>query len=378
MPAHRAVAATTLPSPQQPRIVPVARPYMPAAGRILPYLERIDEARWYSNFGPLLLEFETRLADRFTAPAAVATAASGTLAMTLALKAMGAASGSLCAMPSWTFVATAHAAVQAGLIPWFLDVDPETWMLRPETVRGAMAAAPRPVGAVIPVCAFGRIPDLAAWAAFGEDTGLPVLLDAAAAFDALDELPVPAMVSLHATKVLGSGEGGFIAARDQALIDHVRTLTTFGFSGSRLSNVAATNAKLSEYAAAAGLASLDGWPAARLRYMLAAQRLRMALLATPVQFQPGWGVDWISSVCVVRLPDGCADQVEARLALAGVDSRRWWGLGCHTSPAFRDLPRTALPATERLAASTIGLPFAMDLEMDEIDLVAHALAGALG
>jgi dTDP-4-amino-4,6-dideoxygalactose transaminase len=377
MPAHSAVAeARPLPSPQ-PHAIPVARPYMPAAGRILPYLERIDEARWYSNFGPLLLEFEARLAARFAAPAKVATTASGTLGLTLALTAMGARPGTLCAMPSWTFVATAHAALQAGLIPWFVDVDEQTWMLQPDQLRDAMACAPGPIGAVIPVCAFGRTPDLSEWAAFSADTGIPVLLDAAAAFDALDDLPVPAMVSLHATKVLGSGEGGFIAARDEGLIARVRELTSFGFRGSRLSHVPATNAKLSEYASAIGLASLDGWPAARLRYMLAAQRLRMALVNTPVEFQPGWGAEWISSVCVVRLPEGSADAIEARLNAAGVDTRRWWGAGCHTSPAFEGLPHTALPVTEILAASTIGLPFAMDLEPDEIERIAIALTTAL-
>lgn len=376
MSAHQAVAMQPARSPQ-PWIVPVARPHMPAASRILPYLERIDAARWYSNFGPLLLEFEARLADRFTEPSNIATVASGTLGLTLALKAMGAEPGTLCAMPSWTFVATAHAAVQAGLIPWFVDVDPQSWMLEADDLRAVLASAPGRVGAVIPVCAFGRIPDLAAWAAFTAETGLSVLLDAAAAFDALDEAPIPAMVSLHATKALGTGEGGFIVARDPALIERIRALTTFGFNGSRLSQVAATNAKLSEYAAATGLASLDGWTAARLRYMLTAQRLRMALLSAPAQFQPGWGVDWISSVCVVRLPDGVADRVEARLTAAGVDSRRWWGHGCHTSPAFQDLPRTGLPTTRVLAQSTIGLPFAMDLESDEIERVALALTEAL-
>jgi dTDP-4-amino-4,6-dideoxygalactose transaminase len=350
---------------------------MPSAGRLLPYLERIDEARWYSNFGPLLREFETRLAERFAAPARIATVASGTLGLALALKAMGAPAGTLCAMPSWTFVATAHAAIQAGMTPWFIDVDPDSWMLRPGEVRAAMEAAPGPVGAVIPVCAFGHVPDLSGWAALAEETGIPILLDAAAAFDALDDLPIPAMVSLHATKVLGSGEGGFVAARDEALIKRVRELTSFGFRGSRISQLSATNAKLSEYAAAVGLASLDQWMAVRLRYMLAAQRLRIALIDAPVRFQPGWGDAWISSVCVVRLPDGSADRVEAELRTFGVDTRRWWGMGCHANPAFETAPRTALPVTGMLGASTIGLPFAMDLEPDEIDLIAGAVRHSL-
>lgn len=376
MSAQPAVVSAPVACPQ-PRTVPVARPQMPASARIQPYLERIDDARWYSNFGPLLNEFEGRLAERFATPSKVVTAGSGTIGISLALKAMKARAGGLCAMPSWTFVATAHAALEAGLQPWFVDVDPASWMLDPDAMRAVLRDAPGPVGAVIPVCAFGRVPDLNAWAAFSEDTGLPVLADAAAAFDALDDAPVPAMVSLHATKVLGVGEGGFIVSRDEALAEDIRALSSFGFRGSRLSHTPATNAKLSEYAAAVGLASLDGWASVRLRYMLAAQRLRIALMHAPVEFQPGWGVDWISSVCVVRLPDGSADRIEARLREAGVDTRRWWGHGCHTSPAFADCPHAALPVTERLAASTIGLPFAADLDAEEIELVARTLTAAL-
>jgi dTDP-4-amino-4,6-dideoxygalactose transaminase len=376
MSARAARAAAAEPA-LRPAAIPVARPFMPTAERILPYLEQIDAGRWYSNFGPLVSAFEARLAERFVQPTRVVTVANGTLGLTLALKALGTRPGQLCALPSWTFVASAHAVLQAGLVPWFLDVDPETWMLDPPAVRAALAKAPGEVGAVIPVCAFGRMADLDAWALFQAETGVPVLADAAAAFDAIDDAPVPAMVSLHATKVLGAGEGGFLAVRDEALAQRIFELTTFGFRRSRISQQPAFNAKLSEYAAAVGQASLDGWPAARLRYLLAAQRVRIALMDAPVGFQPGWGSDWVSTTCVVALPDGAADAVEVALKASGVDTRRWWGHGCHTCPAFADAPRMALPVTERLAASTIGLPFALDLEAEEIDQVATALRQAL-
>jgi dTDP-4-amino-4,6-dideoxygalactose transaminase len=370
------------PAPSEPSNAPpkiaVARPSMPTAGRLAPYLERMDEARWYSNFGPLLCEFEQRLAARFTQPAHVATAANGTLALTLALQALGAQPGGFCAMPAWTFVATAHAVVQAGLAPWFIDVDPATWMLDPALLEAELGKAPGRVAAALPVAAYGAMPDLAAWARFRADTGIPVLLDAAAAFDALNQAAIPAMVSLHATKTLGVGEGGFVASDDQALIAAIRERSTFGFRNSRESLFIATNAKLSEYAAAVGLAGLDAWPATRLRYRRAAQHLRIALAGRPeVVFQDGWGFDWISSVCVVRLPDGRAGEIEARLNAAGVETRRWWGGGCHASPAFADAPRADLAVTETLARSTLGLPFAADMTTEDIRQVAEALMSAL-
>lgn len=356
----------------------VARPRLPPAEAILPYLQRIDEARWYSNFGPLLTELEGRLAERLRPASHVLTVSNATQALTLALQAMDLPAGGHVVLPAWTFVATAHAVVQAGLRPWFVDVDPQTWMLDPAAVAALAPELRREACAVIPVCAFGALPDLAAWRAFREATGVPVLIDAAAAFDTLADARLPAVVSLHATKALGLGEGGYLATEDAALAARVRQLTTFGFKGSRESLVTATNAKLSEYTAAVGLAALDAWPADRLRWRRAAQHLRIALVGQPqVSFQEGWGTDWVTSVCTVGLPPGSAARVAASLLEDGVDTRQWWGGGCHASRAFADCRREPLPVTAALAASTLGLPFSIDMDEDAIARLAGALERAL-
>lgn len=367
-------AAMRLPEPACDPI-PAARPRLPPAEAILPYLKRIDQSRQYSNFGPLCGEFESRLAGRFCSGSEVVTVVNATLALMLTLQAMDLPRGGLVGLPSYTFVATAHAVIATGLTPWFLDVEAEDWMLSPATVAAALSGAPGPVVAVIAVAAFGAQPDLQAWKAFRETTGIPVILDAAAAFDQAADADLPTVVSLHATKVLGVGEGGFLATRDRALAARVRQLTTFGFKGSRVAELPATNAKLSEYACAVGLAALDEWDATRLQYLRASQLMRAAMTFLPqVQFQPGWGVDWVTSVCCVRLPDGLADAVELGLDLFGIQTRRWWGAGCHAEPAFADCPRGDVSVTGRLGQSVIGLPFAVDMNATEISRVAAALA----
>ncbi|NBB65689.1 aminotransferase class I/II-fold pyridoxal phosphate-dependent enzyme [Pseudomonas sp. ODNR1LW] len=360
------------------RVVPAARPRLPDADAVLPYLRRIDSARNYSNFGPLLTEFESRLARRFEPVSEVVTCVNGTQALTLTLQALDLAKGSLVAVPAYTFVATAHAVIAAGLTPLLLDVDPDDWMLRPATVRDALAWAPAPVSAVVVVAAFGAMPDLEAWKALREDTGLPILLDAAAAFDQARVAEIPTVVSLHATKVLGVGEGGFLATTDADLAMRVRQSTTFGFRGSRLSDVAATNAKLSEYASAVGLAALDSWETDRLQFLRTAQMMKVAMTFLPdVQFQPGWGDGWVTSVCSVRLPNGSVDAVEQSLRDQDIHTRRWWGGGCHVNPAFAECPRGDLSVTETLSGSVLGLPFAIDMDGDDISRVAAALRSAL-
>ncbi len=358
--------------------VAVARPRLPNAEAILPYLHRIDAARWYSNFGPLINELEQRLADRFARTTKVVTVANATQALTLGLQAMDLMPGGYVVLPAWTFVATAHAVIQAGLTPWFVDVDPVTWMLDVAEIEDLALNLQGEVVAVIPVCAFGAMPDLDRWVAFRQATGIPVLIDAAAAFDTLHDARLPAVVSLHATKVLGLGEGGYLATEDAEFAGKVQQLTTFGFNGCRDSLIPATNAKLSEYAAAIGLAALDSWPADRLRFLRTAQHLRIALIGRPdVRFQEGWGTDWATSVCSVALPLGSADQVANSLRQDGVDTRQWWGRGCHTNRAFTDCRREPLPVTQALASSVIGLPFSIDMDAHAIARTAAALDRAL-
>ncbi|WP_165187179.1 aminotransferase class I/II-fold pyridoxal phosphate-dependent enzyme [Caulobacter soli] len=374
----RGFARSSAPAVKPIEPLVIARPELPQAEALLPYLRRIDAARWYSNFGPLLTEFEARLTARFEPDTQVVTCANGTQGLALCLQALQLAPGSLCAVPAYTFVATAHAVISAGLIPYFLDVDPDTWTLQPHTVREALAHAPAPVSAVILVAPFGLTPDLAPWLELREQTGVQVVVDAAAAFDAVHSAALPTVVSLHATKVLGIGEGGFLATEDHRLAQRVRQLTTFGFRGSRDSQMPATNAKLSEYAAAIGLAALDAWPHNRLRWLRAAQGLRAATTHLPqVAFQPGWGLSWATSVCSVQLPDGMAATVERGLSEQGVETRRWWGLGCQTNPAFADCPRGDLTQTDRLGQAVIGLPFSIDLDHEQISRVAAALAASV-
>jgi dTDP-4-amino-4,6-dideoxygalactose transaminase len=354
--------------------LPVARPLLPDAEAIAPYLRRIDNARWYSNFGPLNAELEARLSTH-AGGAATCTVANATQGLALLLRAVSRGPG-VCLMPGFSFVATAHAAAQAGLTPYFIDVDSASWMLTPERARAAIARATSPVCAIVVVAAFGAMPDLEGFAALERETGVPVIVDAAAAFDTLVSTLasplLPAVVSLHATKVLGAGEGGYVVAPRAELIEKVRALSSFGFAGSRIASQIGTNAKMSEYGAAIALAALDQWPEQRALWMEAARKLRLALTRrSAVRLQPGWGVDWVSSTCALEV-DGAKSAI-ARLAADGIVACQWWGDGLHREPAFAAFPREKLTNVEALAARVIGAPFFVDMKDADVRRVADAL-----
>lgn len=145
----------------------------------------------------------------------------------------------------------------AGLVPHFVDVSPETWAMDAAAISNEIARAPASVGAVMPVAPFGRPIDVAPWDEFRGRTGLPVVIDAAAGFDAMQPGRTPVVVSLHATKIIGTGEGGFVMSTDAAPVRAVHVRANFGFEADRQARVPSTDAKMNEFHAAVGLAAFD-------------------------------------------------------------------------------------------------------------------------
>jgi hypothetical protein len=239
------------------------------------------------------------------------------------------------------------------------------------------ASAPGEIGAVMPVAPFGRPIDVHAWDRFRAASGVPVVIDAAAAFDTVVASATPSIVSLHATKVLGIGEGGFVLCNNIELIRAIRARMNFGFHGRREAVVEAFNGKLSEYHAAVGLAAMDTWVGDRGEWLAIAARYRQRLAASRLaRLQDGFGETWVSSVCVLDLGRADADRLEPRLAAAGIETRRWWGAGAHAHPSTAKWPRAPLPVTEALSASTLAVPMFRGMSAADVDRVVDFLETA--
>jgi dTDP-4-amino-4,6-dideoxygalactose transaminase len=230
----------------------------------------------------------------------------------------------------------------------------------------------------MPVMPFGMPLDIAKWDAFRSRTGIAVVIDAAAAFDGLVPGAVPSVVSLHATKVLGIGEGGFVISTDTSLTRAVRIRANFGFQGSRQAQAAAFNAKLSEYHAAVGHAALDEWAQAREEWNDAAGAYRRALSGSNrVSLQRDFGTAWVGSTCLLGFDRPIADRIEEALARCDIDTRRWWSAGAHTHPATASYLRTPVPVTDVLARSTLAVPIHRNIGAAEISRVADVVLAAV-
>jgi dTDP-4-amino-4,6-dideoxygalactose transaminase len=286
-------------------------------------------------------------------------------------------------VPSFTFTATATALELCGYEPYIMDVDATTWLLDPERIL-AHRELDR-AGLIVPVAPFGRPVPQAVWRDVAIRTGVPIVIDGAAAFDALsagetDFLgEIPVILSFHATKSFSSGEGGGVITTNADLSTRIDQALNFGFLDNRETRSASINGKMSEYHAAVGLAEFADWAgklsafrAVAANYRLEAERVGILqqIVATPD----------VSS-CYLLFNSNSPQQsssVVKSLARDGVDFRFWYGGGLHSQPYFSTANRDeCLDVTERVAACLIGLPMAQDLDERTIARVVAAVRSGL-
>lgn len=367
--------------------IPLMVPSLPLADELLPYLRQIDANRWYSNFGPLVNELEQRLAASFKGDTEchVVSASSCTAGLELALRALALPAGATVLVPALTFVATATAVRCAGHFPIAVDVDPDSWQLTPELARAALSTTR--AHAVVPVTSFGLGQDGAAWSAFRSQTGLPVIMDAAAGYgNQHDPGPTCAVFSLHATKPLAAGEGGFVVTRDAELARSIRRLSNFGINLDRPADgpigsavAVGTNAKLSEYHAAVALASLDRW-----RDTVASRRDLHSKMVSAFQAACGGRLSLqrapdnvVRAVLPLLFPDSstCA-RAEATCRRRGIGVRHWYVPTVNRQPAFTHVGHLPTPVANGIGERLLGVPFYLGIGSSAIDEIATALREA--
>ena len=196
--------------------------------------------------GPEVKAFEAEFAAYVGAREAIGVA-NGTDALVLALRALGVGPGDEVIVPSFTFYASAEAIPHIGARPVFCDIDPETMLITPETVRAVMTPRTK---AVIAVHLFGNVAPVAEI----EALGVPVIEDAAqAAGTKLADgrrpgaLGTIATFSFYPSKNLGAfGDGGAITTNDPALAETVRTLRFHGSRDKQHFELVGHNSRLDE------------------------------------------------------------------------------------------------------------------------------------
>lgn len=365
-------------------IVHVGRPNIGDREQFLRYADGIFDRRWLTNNGPLVQEFEQRVAAHLGVRHCVAMC-NGTIALEIAIRALDLTGEVI--LPSYTFVATAHALYWQGITPVFADIDEATHGLDPLSVRRMIT--PRTTG-IIGVHLWGRPAPHAQLQAIADEHGLKLMYDAAHAFGCttggrmIGGLGACEVLSFHATKFFNTFEGGAVVTNDDELAQRMCLMRNFGFAG--FDNVVhpGTNGKMVEICAAMGLTNLDSIDAvvaANERNYRAYQRGLAGIPGIRLYPYDEAQKNNYQYVILETMPD-CAltrDRLVEVLHAENVLARKYFWPGCHGMKPYRDLfphARLVLPITEQVAARVIVLPTGTTLSPEQVGAITDIIRQA--
>lgn len=368
---------------------PLIAPRPPRLSAHRDALERLEASGQFSNNGPELRAFEAEATERlFGGRGATLAVANATLGLMIAIRQAAGwlpEPGALALMPSFTFAATAHAALWAGLTPLICDIDPEDWTASAAEEERLIARHGSRIAVVVPYATFGAAIDLTRYAAL-QRRNIGVVIDAAASLGTLDaagqgfgaDAPFAVVHSMHATKTFAVAEGGLVHSGNVALIERLRAMANFGFEGGRSAAMPGLNAKLPELLALAArlkLAEFDGVAENRAA-IEAAYREELA----DFTLQAPRGTRRAQQFMPVLLPEEAARRrplVLAALAEAGVQAGHYFSPHLAEQPFFK---ASALieptPVADRIAARVISLPITDAMSPDDARLIAARLREA--
>jgi len=349
------------------------RPKLPGTEALKPFMEEIENRRIYSNFGPLNQRLIEQLASHFNVvPQSVLLVTNGTLGIQSAI-ATSSPQNSVWSLPTWTFVATAQAAISAGVKFQLEDPNSDTWMINSCDIRGT--------DGVIPVTPFGKKPNIQEWVS--ESKKRPVIIDAASCFDSCNDLSmvqhhnIAVMVSLHATKLVSTGEGGVMIGPEN-WITQMKKWINFGFHGDRIAKVSGANAKMSEFNCAVGLASLSEWSKTREQWAIISSKMIRILETFDIAPQISFSEGNVSSTLVGQVQSAeIKMRIVETLKLEEIETRDWWASGLHQMPIFCNSATNNFPNADNIAAKTIGFPLYLDMTNDDLNRVKLALQRSL-
>lgn len=344
-------------------------------------VNQILDNQWLTNNGPMVRELENRIASYLGVKHCVAMC-NGTIALEIAIRALG-LSGEVI-VPSWTFIATAHALYWQGITPVFADIDPRTHNLDPNAVRKMIT--PRTTG-IIGVHLWGQAAPINELQAIADEHSLKLMFDAAHAFGSTYEgksigrFGSCEVLSFHATKALNSMEGGAVTTNNDELAEAMRLMRNFGFKGYDNVIHPGTNGKMIEVCAAMGLANLDGFNDIVAVNTRNHDAYREALVGIPgislLKYDPNASNS--HHYVVIEVDEDChasRDEIVAALHAENVLARRYFWPGCHRMQPYRDLfPHAALmlPNTIDVAKRVVVLPAGIALSPSDIDTICSVI-----
>ena len=358
------------------KVIHVTQPSLAPLDEYVAYLRSIWETGVLTHNGPMVQRLERELKE-YLGVEHVACVANGTCALQLAIRALN-LSGEIITTP-FTFIATASIISWERCRPVFVDIDADTWNIDAGLIEEAITDK---TSAILPVHVFSAPCDVVRIASIATRYGLKVIYDAAHALgvqvrgSSVLRYGDVSAVSLHATKLLNTAEGGVCVTRDRALADRIKRLRFFGYDDNKDIVDDGMNAKMSEVHAALGLANLS-----RLGQFRSSRRdkyeLYRGLLAgvSHVRLQRISPEEYnFSYMPVVFDDEDILLRVLKRLKENGIHPRRYFYPSLNTVRVFQ--PQSYLPVSESVARTVLCLPLYDRLSSEDIERICQCVASA--
>ena len=368
-------------APAFARPLHVGTPNIGRQDRLLERVRDMLDRRWLTNAGPFVQEFEQRIADYVGVKHCIAMC-NATVALEIAIRAVGMHGEVI--VPSFTFIATAHALQWQEITPVFCDVDPATHCIDPAQVERMIT--PRTSG-IIGVHVWGRSCDVDPLTDIARRHKLRLLFDAAHAFGCshrgqmIGNFGDAEVFSFHATKFLNTFEGGAVVTNNDDLNSKIRLMKNFGFAGYDNVIYLGTNGKMNEISAAMGLTGLES-----LSDFVATNKRNYDQYRKDMHGIRGVGLigypeaekcNYQYIVAEIHADAGITrDRLVEVLHAENILARRYFYPGCHRMEPYRSyFPHAGLllPQTERVASRVLVLPTGTGVSPEQIAAVCRVM-----
>lgn len=358
----------------------VGRPNIGDKGKFKDSVEDILVRKWLTNGGKYVQEFERQL-ERFLGVKHCIVMCNATVALEIAIRALEMRGEVI--IPSFTFIATAHALQWQEITPVFCDIDPKTHNLDPQQVERMIT--PRTTG-IIGVHVWGRGCDVNALSTIAKRHNLRLMFDAAHGFACTHQGQMIGgfgdveVFSFHATKFFNTLEGGAVATNDDTLAQKIRLMKNFGFTTYDQTDYIGINGKMNEISAAMGLVNLmslsEFIDINRQNYQLYEKYLAGLEGISLIRYDQNERYNYQYVVLEVDLQktDLTRDELVTILHAENILARRYFYPGCHQMEPYRSyFPHSGLllPETEKLTQRVLCLPTGTAVGKAEIEIICQ-------
>jgi perosamine synthetase len=355
-------------------MIPVYQPYL--AGREKEYVNQCLDSTWISSKGEFINRFETHFASYIGAEYATSVC-NGTVALHLAIEALGLKAGDEVIVPTMTYIASVNTIIQTGATPIFVDSLENSWNIDPADVRRKITSKTK---AVMAVHLYGLPCDMDALTDICREHNLYLIEDAAEAFGTyykgqhVGTFGDIATFSFFGNKTITTGEGGMVVTKSKALLDKAFHLKNQGVSPTReyWHDVVAYNYRMTNICAAIGLAQLEQADVIIAKKRQVAEWYREGLKGLPLSTHDELPETKHSYwMCSVAVNDAAHRQpLRDYLKTAGIETRPLFYPShilphCKTDEVF--------PVAESLGSRGINLPSYPGLSYEDVSAVCNAI-----